>query len=682
MESIRTPVGTQAASSTRSQQLLIQTGLLLAQERDLRKIVQAATDAGRELCGAQFGAFFYNVMDASGESYLLYTLSGVPAEHFAHFPMARNTEVFGPTFAGQGVVRSADITRDPRYGKSGPHYGMPQGHLPVRSYLAVSVVSRSGEVLGGLFFGHADADVFVEESEDLVQTVAAQAAVAIDNFRLREQLTRRIHDAQIAQAQQKKEAQRVREVLETTSDAVVLLDRGWIIRYISQRAVRLIAGGRDLLGQNLWQVFAEAVDSRFHHEYHRVMNDRQPREFIEFYPPLGGWFSIRAFPTEEGIAIFFRDVTQAMEDDRARQENARRLRLALDAGQLGTWTWNRETDLLDLDHRAAAIYEREAHRPVTRTEIREQVVVPEDRELIAAALRRSIETGGTYTGEYRIQRKDGGVGWILAHGVTLFDGDDSRRITGMIGTVQDITARKLQEQALRDSEKLAATGRMAATIAHEINNPLEAVTNLIFLARTNPAAAPEIREQLDIADQELRRVSQIAQQTLGFYRDTSRPVRVDLGEAIHDVVAIFQRRLQSRRIDCVLDFRGSLHLLGQRGEIRQVLSNLLVNAIDASPTPGAITVRVRGACLPAGDPAVSILVCDRGSGIPASVRKSLFAPFFTTKREVGTGLGLWITKGIVEKHRGSIRFRTRTHRDPGTVFRILLPTNLQATSQA
>ena len=163
---------------------LNQVGRTLAAELDLERVVQAVTDAATEASGAQFGAFFYNVTNDSGESYMLYTLSGVPREAFSKFPMPRNTAVFAPTFDGSGIVRSDDITQDPRYGKSAPHHGMPQGHLPVRSYLAVPVISRSGEVLGGLFFGHEQPRVFTERAERLVAGIAAQAAIAIDNARL------------------------------------------------------------------------------------------------------------------------------------------------------------------------------------------------------------------------------------------------------------------------------------------------------------------------------------------------------------------------------------------------------------------------------------------------------------------------------------------------------------------
>jgi signal transduction histidine kinase/PAS domain-containing protein len=166
------------------------TNLALASTTDTETIVQTATDAATHGTGAEFGAFFYNVLKPSGEQYMLYTLSGVPRSKFDKFPMPRNTAVFAPTFSGEGVVRSADITQDARYGKNSPRKGMPDGHLPVRSYLAVPVKTRSGEVIGGLFFGHSSVGVFDEEAERLATGIAAQAAIALDNARLYESLRR------------------------------------------------------------------------------------------------------------------------------------------------------------------------------------------------------------------------------------------------------------------------------------------------------------------------------------------------------------------------------------------------------------------------------------------------------------------------------------------------------------
>jgi PAS domain S-box-containing protein len=173
-------------------------GQLISAELDLHKTVQAVTNAATEITGARFGAFFYNVLNQEGASYMLYTLAGVPREAFAHFPMPRATDLFGPTFRGEGVVRIADVKKDPRYGKNSPYYGMPEGHLPVTSYLAVPVISRSGEVLGGLFFGHPEPGIFTERDEIVVAGLASQAAVAMDNARLYETAKRARAEAERA----------------------------------------------------------------------------------------------------------------------------------------------------------------------------------------------------------------------------------------------------------------------------------------------------------------------------------------------------------------------------------------------------------------------------------------------------------------------------------------------------
>jgi PAS domain S-box-containing protein len=164
--------------------LLNKVGNTVAAEIDLEKSVQNVTDIATQLSGAAFGSFFYNVINERGKSYTLYTLSGVPREAFAKFPMPRNTAVFGPTFNGEGIVRSDDITKDPRYGQNAPHFGMPKGHLPVRSYLAAPVISSTGEVLGGLFFGHSETGKFDSRAERIVGAIAIQAAIAIEKARL------------------------------------------------------------------------------------------------------------------------------------------------------------------------------------------------------------------------------------------------------------------------------------------------------------------------------------------------------------------------------------------------------------------------------------------------------------------------------------------------------------------
>jgi PAS domain S-box-containing protein len=165
-------------------EILNRVGQAVAAQLDLERIVQIVTDAAKDLTGAAFGAFFYNVVDDSKESYWLYAISGAPREAFSKFPMPRNTDVFSPTFHGESPIRSADIRKDPRYGKNAPYNGMPPGHLPVRSYLAVPVTAHTGQVMGGLFFGHPEPDVFTERAERLAVGVAAQASIAMANANL------------------------------------------------------------------------------------------------------------------------------------------------------------------------------------------------------------------------------------------------------------------------------------------------------------------------------------------------------------------------------------------------------------------------------------------------------------------------------------------------------------------
>ncbi|ABF41896.1 multi-sensor signal transduction histidine kinase [Candidatus Koribacter versatilis Ellin345] len=257
--------------------------------------------------------------------------------------------------------------------------------------------------------------------------------------------------------------------------------------------------------------------------------------------------------------------------------------------------------------------------------------------------------------------------------------DENGRIIGAAKIARDITEKKRMERALRMTEKIAAAGRLAATVAHEINNPLESITNLVYLAKTSPELPTSLMQYLEQADQELSRVAYIARQTLGFYRDNSRPAWLSVSALVEGVMTIYQRKMENKNISFDKRISAELEVFAVEGKLKQVLSNLVTNAIDASDFDGVISVRARKSTDRKGQPVICLAVADRGEGIPKEHMAKLFAPFFTTKSEIGTGLGLWVSKDLVETAGGSIRVRSRAGAKSGTVFTITLPIETQVT---
>ncbi len=254
--------------------------------------------------------------------------------------------------------------------------------------------------------------------------------------------------------------------------------------------------------------------------------------------------------------------------------------------------------------------------------------------------------------------------------------DVEGRLVRWFGTNTDISAQKKAEEALIRSEKLAATGRLAATIAHEVNNPLEAALNAVYVASTNPAQAPQM---LMLADQELRRAAHITQQTLGFYREYGSRKSVALPKVVDEVLGVYAGKLQNRKITvhrrytcgpCSEGCEGCF--LVSAGEVRQIISSLLANGIDALPDNGSLYIRAsRVTNLKESGHDIRLTIADNGCGIRAENLKRIFEPFYTTKESVGTGLGLWATQELVRKHNGVIKVRSR--KDKGSVFRITFP---------
>ncbi len=257
--------------------------------------------------------------------------------------------------------------------------------------------------------------------------------------------------------------------------------------------------------------------------------------------------------------------------------------------------------------------------------------------------------------------------------------DRSGNVLMAVLSIEDITASKQAEAALIRSEKLAATGRMAATIAHEVNNPLAAAINAVYLASHDPTASTQVRETLTLADRELRRAAHITQQTLGFYRENTSSRPVALPKLIDEIIGIYAQKLQNRRITIMRRYKcGPCRdgceacFLVNAGEMRQVISNLLANGIDALTDKGTLHIRVaRFPRRATNRSVIQLTMADNGHGIRPENLKRIFEPFFTTKESVGTGLGLWVTQELVRKHNGSIKVRSR--KGKGTVFRITIP---------
>jgi signal transduction histidine kinase len=244
--------------------------------------------------------------------------------------------------------------------------------------------------------------------------------------------------------------------------------------------------------------------------------------------------------------------------------------------------------------------------------------------------------------------------------------------SGFVLVLTDISDRQLAEYALRTAEKIAATGKLANAIAHEINNPLESLTNLLYLAQAN-SSLETIQGYLGQANEELTRISQITRQTLSFHRDTHEPTPIDVGNLVSDVIQLFEKSAALRRIRLVLDRRPTPTIYGYPGQLSQVFGNLVRNAAEASRPDTAVVVRVQGVHR-GGREGARVTIHDCGSGIPENIQKLMFDPFFTTRELRGSGLGLWVSKNLVVNHKGTIRFRSSTKPEAsGTTFEIFLP---------
>jgi PAS domain S-box-containing protein len=472
-------------------------------------------------------------------------------------------------------------------------------------------------------------------------------------------------------------SEQLNHVLDSTTDGVASLDRGYRFVYLNRRAREMMAPGGPLLGRSIWECFPRMVyeDSPFVENCRRAMEEGVNAEFDGYYPePLNVWLHVNVRPAKDGIAIFFRDKTAQMKIESDARESAARLNAIYNTSLEYIGLLSIDGRVLDCNHASLEF----AHNT------REQVVglyfwdCPWFQYTSGAAerLRRSIARAarGEYVRyEVELSRPSGEP---MTFDFSLAPVRDSGgKVIFIVPEGRDITWMKRAESALKESEKLASVGRLAASIAHEINNPLEAVTNLLYLAMRS-ANSDELREYLEIAEREVRHVSTISSQTLQFYRQVGTPRAICCDELFESALFIHHGRIVKRRVEVERRLQARHSLTCFDGEIRQVLNNLIGNAIDAMPAGGGrLMVRSREATNWAtGERGVVLTVADNGSGIRADHRAKIFDPFFTTKGTGGTGLGLWVSNEIVKRHHGSLRMRSTHKRSRnGTVFTVFLP---------
>jgi PAS domain S-box-containing protein len=409
-----------------------------------------------------------------------------------------------------------------------------------------------------------------------------------------------------------------------------------------------------------------------------------PTEFDSFYPePLNRWYSNNCVPANDGMIIFFRDITEERNNREAlslKQQEAERQRAEIEAvyrtAPVGLALFDPvEFRYLRLNDRQAEFFGIPPEQVVGKT-LTEMAPIPGLREMFEQVARGEPVCDQLIEGEVVTRPGEHRYWSVNYHPVFAADGS----VQAISAVSVEITRLKQAEAALIQGEKLAAVGRLATSISHEINNPLEAVTNILYLMAIHEELPESLREFVGIAQAELARVSQIATQTLRFHRQSARQTLVTAAALVDPVLGLYQGRLANSGIEVNTRYSSKTPLLCFENDIRQVINNLIANAIDAMRSGGRLMVRAHDTTDPQTEqPGVRITIADTGHGMSPAVQARIFEAFYTTKELMGTGLGLWICSEIVQRHGGRLSLRSSVHpQHHGTVFSLFVPLRPEA----
>jgi PAS domain S-box-containing protein len=542
----------------------------------------------------------------------------------------------------------------------------------------VDKVKRLGSVVGlanhTILKAKGDREIHIDDSGAPIRNDEGELTGIVLVFR-------DINERRVAERERDKVAEQLKQVLESTTDGIISVDRQWRIAYTNAPARAIVAPIDIFPGKSFWESFPAAAyeGSPYVQHYNRAMYEGTAGQFEAHYTgPLNIWLQVNVRPSQDGIVIFFRDVTQEKlaaialrEAAEALKASEEELRWTIELSPQIPWVADPEGYVLDFSDSWLEL--TGLSREQALGDGWAKAAHPDDLPRVSEGWRRALLTGQPYDVEHRIKTASGLYRWMRSSALPRHN--DAGVIVKWYGATEDIEERKRAEQAVMQSEKLAAVGRLASSIAHEINNPLEAVTNLVYLARQS-ALLPEVQEYLETAQQELHRVSAIASQTLRFYRQSTHPQSIRGDDLIGSVLSVLKGRLVNSNIAVEKRDRARSPVKCFEGEIRQVLSNLVTNAIDAMQSRGGrLLLRCRQATHWKTDRAgITLTVADTGCGMDRQTLQKLFEAFFTTKDIGGTGLGLWISRDIVARHHGELRVRSSQREfHCGTVFTLFLP---------